>query len=821
MADKTVNQRIKTGGFRMSSQDIRTWKRAIDSARHATNPRRKLLYDLYENILIDGHLKAVKKKREIAITNKEIHFYKLDGSIDEYVQSEVIDSPWFYNMLKHMMGAISFGHSLIELETEGGIITKSTLLPRENVVPEKGFLMFDPKNPESGIYYRDEPSFKDYLIEVGEPNDYGLLMTVAQYVIYKRGGFGDWAQFAEIFGQPFRVGKYNLHDNDVRNKLEQSLEEMGASPYAVIPDGAEIEFHANNGTGKSETFENLIRICKEEISLTYLGNTMTTENGSSKSQSETHKEVEEELNAADIIEIQNILNWEIIEKLRKIGYKIPPGKFKINTEKELPLEERILIDVKVSEKVFIPDSYWYETYGIPKPTAQDIADMKKKLAKDAEAASKAAEKKKTNPRQVAALHNHYYNAAHSAFDHTFVMSDSDEDLLNDLFNKRSGKYLPQEMIEENEKLAAGVRKSFPVSIGYMEPDYIAGVMMEMNINRFGFNKSFSKVIELNKALDISKGYADFKKKAFLILDEFDGHLETEYNLAIASAQNARDWIKFKSEKDDYPYLQYKTVADDAVRASHEALHNKVFSLDKTDWRAIYPPNGYGCRCEMIQLRKDQVKSSDVISGAEAKGLLGDDWELMKKGGFDKNRGETLDIFDLNKSYLKSFKGDIEKTISQLTYEDAGLSTISEIRAAKKLPELKRYSDTPDSIKKRFDKNKVTVGEKDFNVFKDYTGREVVLSKSDLDKHLTEKYITSAEERHSIFKNVSKVLKNPDEVYLTTSSSGTIGQYRYIKFYKDDVLVIEVKVSKKAGLEMKTWYKMKADEKNIRRGILVK
>ena len=37
-----------------------------------------------------------------------------------------------------------------------------------------------------------------------------FVTQAAPYAIYKRGGFGDWSQWIELFGMPQRIGKYNV-----------------------------------------------------------------------------------------------------------------------------------------------------------------------------------------------------------------------------------------------------------------------------------------------------------------------------------------------------------------------------------------------------------------------------------------------------------------------------------------------------------------------------------------------------------------------------------------------------------------------------------
>lgn len=382
------SSKVTIANLRMASQDILTWKNAIDSARSVLNPRRKSLLDLYENIVIDGHLLSVMGKRQMAITNKKVMYaiHGSEGEVDEVLRDKVLETPWFYKMLTFTTQAKPWGHSLIELIPQQGIITDCELVPRMTVFPEYGTASHNYLEPENGIYFNDDPYWSKYMIPVGGAKDYGLLMTAAQYVIYKRGGFGDWAQFAELFGMPFRVGKYNPYDDTTRSTLDKALKEMGGAAHVTIPDGTAIEFHDNNNAGKSEVFHDLIDMCNKEISKIFLGQTMTTEDGSSKSQSEVHQDVEDMINLSDMTEIEYMLNWVFRKKILDLGFPLKDGKFFFENTAKIPLEKRIEMDVKLSEKVAIDEEYWYKTYGIPKPDGNakpiDASPTKPKSTKD-------------------------------------------------------------------------------------------------------------------------------------------------------------------------------------------------------------------------------------------------------------------------------------------------------------------------------------------------------------------------------------------------------------------------------------------------------
>ena len=61
-----------------SRKDISTWRGALLSAESVYYPNRSRLYDLYEDVILDGHLSGVIAKRIDAVLNKELSF-EVDG----------------------------------------------------------------------------------------------------------------------------------------------------------------------------------------------------------------------------------------------------------------------------------------------------------------------------------------------------------------------------------------------------------------------------------------------------------------------------------------------------------------------------------------------------------------------------------------------------------------------------------------------------------------------------------------------------------------------------------------------------------------------
>lgn len=87
------------------------------------------------------------------------------------------------------------------------------------------------------------------------------------------------------------------------------------------------------------------------------------------------------------------------------------------------------------------------------------------------------------------------------------------------------------------------------------------------------------------------------------------YLRAEYNFAQASALMAARWKQFEQDGDRYN-LQYRTMYDKRVRRTHRMLHNITLPIESPFWDKYFPPNGWGCRCTVVQVRKDKYPVSD-------------------------------------------------------------------------------------------------------------------------------------------------------------------------------------------------------------------
>lgn len=86
------------------------------------------------------------------------------------------------------------------------------------------------------------------------------------------------------------------------------------------------------------------------------------------------------------------------------------------------------------------------------------------------------------------------------------------------------------------------------------------------------------------------------------------YLRAEYNFVSASAEMAGRWEQFMRDGDRY-YLQYRTQRDDKVRPEHAVLDRVTLPPSDSFWEEFYPPNGWNCRCTVVQVRKSKYPAT--------------------------------------------------------------------------------------------------------------------------------------------------------------------------------------------------------------------
>ena len=130
------------------------------------------------------------------------------------------------------------------------------------------------------------------------------------------------------------------------------------------------------------------------------------------------------------------------------------------------------------------------------------------------------------------------------------------------------------------------------------------------------------------------------------------YLRAEFNFVQASAEMAAKWERFMQDGDRY-YLQYRTAGDAKVRPTHAEMAGITLPASDPFWAEFYPPNGWGCRCSVVQVRKSKYPATEHEEAmARGESAL----ELDKKGMFRFNAGmEQKTMPDYNPYTIKRCK----------------------------------------------------------------------------------------------------------------------------------------------------------------------
>lgn len=78
-------------------------------------------------------------------------------------------------------------------------------------------------------------------------------------------------------------------------------------------------------------------------------------------------------------------------------------------------------------------------------------------------------------------------------------------------------------------------------------------------------------------------------------------LNTIFRSNLQSAYSVGRWERIVENAEDAPWLMYDAVDDFRTRPEHAKLDSIILPVSDPFWRAFMPPNGYNCRCGVIQL----------------------------------------------------------------------------------------------------------------------------------------------------------------------------------------------------------------------------
>jgi len=214
---------------------------------------------------------------------------------------------------------------------------------------------------------------------MGHPMRGGLLRVSALAYLGKHLAMKDWMVFAEIFGMPVRIARYEPSATpEEKRELLSMLQSLGADAAGIFSQAVELQL-LEAGQGKAPPpYENICNFFNRELSKAWLGSTLTAESAVQRTAPfsrgpEVHNEVRLDLRQDDIVKEGRTIRRDVLGPITRmrLGPAAPVPFFQRRLD--LPRDLRELADVlsvAVNDlQMKVPARWAHDALGVP--TADD------------------------------------------------------------------------------------------------------------------------------------------------------------------------------------------------------------------------------------------------------------------------------------------------------------------------------------------------------------------------------------------------------------------------------------------------------------------
>lgn len=724
--DQLIVHQLNIQSTNRNTQDIDNWRTALQAFENPSFPNRTPMFDLLANIDLDGQVISTFEKRIDAICNKEFLFVR-DGKEDEELV-KLLNCPAMIELCKSLFNAIKYGHALIQVnniwydEDEELYKIDFDEIPRKHVHPERGWECISRDQMLSkDILYKERPLY-DYMIEAGDPKSYGMLFPLAQYVIYKRGGFGDWSQFSEMFGMPFREGEYDAFDEQSRALLNDAMENWGGAGWLTHPKGTTIKLHDVGGSSGSSggPYDALISKCDAQISKIVLGNTLTTEQGNKGTQAlgTVHADAESEKNKRDSRFILAILNGKFKSILKRFGFNVAGGEiwFKSPDKDWSELQTKWTVISGMKDKGLpIDDDFIYEEFDIPKPANYDqqvethgrASENNKTPEKSTNEPDPNNPDKKKPVKQSDEERNFFIRLvdffAHAPAKKTGATLAGKSKTYTP--NKNAALRLPPSPFGGGTGWGLSDSATQPFDLSNLFDTVLRNIYEEMvdvtddiepNLWQFTTNKlneavdhvfvsdngTFADELKYNNAVFAAfKTHTQQNELHALLLDEngdlkpFNQYLndtqtvigkynvnwlQTEYDTAVLRGRIAQQWKQFEADSDLFPNLKWLPSTSLERRTFHQRFADLPIILPITHpfWKKHLPGELWNCKCGLTNTDEPAIQDKDIP-----------DVDFKPDPGLDNNPAMDSKLFSESHPFISGAGEEVHKVVAKFMREN--------------------------------------------------------------------------------------------------------------------------------------------------------
>lgn len=332
---------------------------------------------VYRELLRDDQVASTWQQRRLALTSCDTVVEP--GADDpasklaaEELQAE-LDSIGWDSITDKMLSSVFYGWGVAEVlwQPDGDRVRFAGIKVRD-----RGRFRFDLAR---NLYlwtarggWRLMPDRKFWTITTGADNDdepYGLGIAHALYwpTFFKRNDVKFWLIFLEKFGMPTAIAKVpagQMGDKKIIAQALNVLRQIATDAGVAVPDNLPIELLEAARSGAAD-YGAMHDAMNAAISKIVVGQTMTTDNGSSRAQGQVHERVKQSITEADADLLAESFNSGPVKWWCEWNHPnaVPPRVYR-KTEPLEDLAARAERDTKVHGLGFDPtEEYVAEHYG--------------------------------------------------------------------------------------------------------------------------------------------------------------------------------------------------------------------------------------------------------------------------------------------------------------------------------------------------------------------------------------------------------------------------------------------------------------------------
>lgn len=345
----------------------------------------------------DPHLFSQLQTRKLAVTGLEwevvpFSLEEQDKVIAEWISDQLAGIENLSDIMMDMLDAIGKGISIMEIEWGLDSDYQNVIVDIKPVHSKK--LMWDSITDEMKICTEAFPEgisvpknkfvIHRYKAKSGHESRAGILRVISWMYLFKNYSLKDWVAFAEVYGMPLRLGKYDASaSKEDKRALMEAIVSLGSDAAGIVPSSTMIEFIEANKNGSTDAYDKLVRYCDEQTSKAVLGQTLSSDSGGgSYAQGKVHNEVRHDLTKADAVALASTIRQQIIGPLVEYNFgpdaELPQFKFDCQDPEDLLQTADIYVKLGTELGVPIATDHIYKKFNIPKPEdGQDLIRPRK------------------------------------------------------------------------------------------------------------------------------------------------------------------------------------------------------------------------------------------------------------------------------------------------------------------------------------------------------------------------------------------------------------------------------------------------------------